>query len=228
MKKIVFVLISILSFGAAMQAYASESAAAEEAPKMELKPFGDAEAGKNKAAACGACHGRDGNSASPGFPKIADQGAPYLYKQMKDFQSGARKDPTMEAQVSGRSDQDLKDIAAFYAAQEATSGAVKKDLLELGQKIYRAGNAETGVPACIACHGPAGKGMASASFPALGGQHAQYTEGQLKAFRAAGRGDMGRVKKRDNDGESKMMRDVAAKMSDAEIQAVSSYISGLR
>jgi len=118
-----------------------------------------------------------------------------------------------------------------FEAQETSLGTVKKEFVELGQKIYRSGNAETGLPACIACHGPAGKGMSSAGFPALSGQHSQYTAAQLMAFRAEGRGDHGKVKRRSNDGaegSAAMMQDVAAKMSDDEIEAVSSYISGLR
>ena len=199
---------------------------------INQKPFGDAQAGKNKAAACGACHGRDGNSGVANYPKLAGQSPEYLYKQMMDFKSGARLDAVMPAQVSGRSEQDLKDIAAYYAAQEPTSGLVKKSLVELGQKIYRGGNSESGLPACIACHGPAGKGMSSAGFPALAGQHSVYTASQLERFRAAGRGD--HVKdnqKRNNDsvdGGPAMMQDVAAKMTDDEIEAVSSYIQGLR
>lgn len=212
---------------------ASQESAKQGAAELAIdkqKPFGDAEAGKGKVATCGACHGRDGNSGIAANPKLAGQGAKYLYKQMKDFQSGARQNPIMQAQLSGYSDQDLKNIAAYYAQQEVVSGTVKKEFLELGQKIYRAGNAETGLPACIACHGPAGKGMAGAGFPALAGQHAQYTEKQLKAFRSAGRGDHD-GKKRSNDsvdGGAAMMQDVAAKMSDDEIQAVASYINGLR
>lgn len=187
---------------------------------------GDAVAGKNKAVQCVACHGADGNSAAPTFPKIAGQNVRYLLKQLKDFQSGAREGAMMTGMVAGKSEQDLADLAAFFASQKASLGASKKELLPLGEKIYRGGNPETNVAACTACHGPKGEGVALAGFPALSGQHASYITSQLNAFRAAGRGDFQGVK-RTNDGESKMMQEVAARLSDAEIEAVSSYVSGL-
>lgn len=187
---------------------------------------GDADAGKTKAAACGACHGADGNSAVASFPKLAGQGEKYLIKQMEDIKSGARPVPTMTGQLDAFGEQDIADIAAYYASQKSSLGAAKPELVELGQKIYRGGNADSGVSACAACHGAEGNGVAAAGFPALSGQHAAYTEAQLKAFRAAGRNDESGAR-RENDGEARIMRDVAARMSDAEIKAVSSYISGL-
>jgi cytochrome c553 len=232
MKKYIVVLVSLVGFGFYNFVFAS-SEVQEHAPvaAVGVVAFGDVEAGKDKAAACFACHGRNGNSAVSLYPKLAGQSAKYTYKQLQDFKSGARKDPIMGAQAAGISDQDMKNIAAFFAEQEVSLGMAKKELVEIGQKIYRAGNAKTGLPACIACHGPAGKGMPSAGFPVLSGQHAEYTQVQLTAFRAAGRGDHGNVKRRENDGAEgsvTMMQDTAAKMSDDEIEAVSSYISGLR
>lgn len=231
MNKYVLIVVSLASFGFCNTLLASSEEHKEATVAVLAPAFGDVEAGKNKAASCTACHGRNGNSSIASYPKLAGQSAKYLYKQMKDFQTDARKDPIMGAQVAGLSDQDLKDIAAYFEAQETSLGMVKKEFVELGQKIYRSGNAATGLTACIACHGPAGKGMSSAGFPALSGQHAQYTQAQLIAFRAAGRGDHGNVKRRTNDGvdgSATMMQDVAAKMSDDEIEAVSSYLSGLR
>jgi cytochrome c553 len=232
LKKYLLILVSVVSIASSGLVFASETTSEhEESDMAKPVPFGDVEAGKNKAAACTACHGRNGNSNVASYPKLAGQGAQYLYKQMQDYKSGSRSDPIMSAQISGRSNEDMKDMAAYFAAQETSLGTVKKEFVELGQKIYRSGNAETGLPACIACHGPAGKGMASAGFPKLSGQHAQYTQTQLKAFRAAGRGDHGKVRRRTNDaeeGQPAMMRELAAKMSDDEIEAVSSYISGLR
>lgn len=187
---------------------------------------GDAEAGKSKAAACAACHGADGNSAAPSFPKIAGQNERYLVKQLKDYQSGARQNAMMSGMVAGKSDQDIEDLAAYFASQTTSLGTTKKELLSLGEKIYRGGNPETGVAACTACHGPKGEGVALAGFPSLSGQHTSYVVDQLKAFRAAGRGDFEGAK-RTNDGESKMMREVARRLTDAEIEAVSSYVSGL-
>lgn len=192
----------------------------------QVSAAGDAEAGKSKAAACAACHGADGNSAAPSFPKIAGQNERYLVKQLKDYQSGARQNAVMSGMVAGKSDQDIEDLAAYFASQTASLGTTKKELLPLGEKIYRGGNPETGVAACTACHGPKGEGVALAGFPALSGQHASYVVDQLKAFRAAGRGDFEGVK-RTNDGESKMMQEVAKRLTDAEIEAVSSYVSGL-
>ena len=187
---------------------------------------GDASAGKDKAAACAGCHSADGNSASPMFPKLAGQNERYLLKQLKDYQSGARKNGIMSGMVAGKSKQDLEDLAAYFSSQTVTPGATKKELLSLGEKIYRGGNPDSGVAACTACHGPKGEGVVLAGFPALGGQHADYISTQLKAFRSAGRGDF-EGDKRSNDGESKMMRDVASRLTDAEIEAVSSYVSGL-
>lgn len=187
---------------------------------------GDADAGKTKSAACAGCHGADGNSAAPSFPKIAGQNAKYLLKQLKDYQSGERQNGMMSGMVAGKSDQDLEDLAAYFASQTPSLGTAKKELVELGEKIYRGGNPETGVAACTACHGPKGEGVALAGFPSLSGQHADYIASQLKAFRAAGRGDYEGAK-RTNDGETKMMREIAARLTDAEIEAVSSYASGL-
>ena len=197
---------------------------------------GDADAGKNKVAVCVACHGEGGNSAAPTFPKLAGQNERYLIKQMKDIQCGGlsaeeqkakkcvgRPVPTMAGQLDSMSDQDLADIAAYYAAQKTTIGQAKADLALKGEEIYRAGIRAKGVAACTACHSPTGQGNAPAGFPALSGQHADYIAAQLRAFRAAADGLEGRA----NDGDIKIMRDVAYRMSDSEIDAVSSYISGL-
>jgi cytochrome c553 len=178
---------------------------------------GDAAAGKAKAVTCAACHGPDGNSPAPAFPKIAGQHAGYLAKQLQEFKSGERKDATMNGMAAPLSEQDMLDLAAFYASQTGSVGQAAEDKVELGQTIYRAGNAATGVSACAACHGPAGAGNPMAGFPNLGGQHADYTATQLKNFRTAVRA---------NDAGS-MMRNIAKKMTDAEIDAVAQYIQGL-
>ena len=178
---------------------------------------GDAEAGKAKAAACAACHGPDGNSIAPNFPKLAGQHADYITKQLSDYKGGDRTDATMNAMAAPLSEQDIADLAAFYAAQKASVGSAAADKVELGQTLYRAGNAASGVSACGACHGPAGSGNPMAKFPSLSGQHADYTATQLKNFRAGARA---------NDAGS-MMRGIAKKMTDAEIDAVAQYIQGL-
>ena len=191
---------------------------------------GDAAAGEAKAAVCAACHGPDGNSPAPDFPKIAGQGEKYFVKQLMDYKSGARENAIMRGQVAGMSEQDMKDLAAFYAAQPIEVGAADPDLVEAGERLYRGGNMDTGLAACSGCHGPAGSGIAAAGFPALSGQHARYIEEQLRAFRAAGRDDLGASAYRRNDttsDEPGMMQAIAAKMSDREIKAVASFISGL-
>lgn len=178
---------------------------------------GDAAAGQAKTAICAACHGMDGNSAVGNFPKLAGQNERYLLKQMQEIKAGSRQVVEMTGMLTALNDQDLADIAAYFASQKVQIGAAKAELVEAGEKIYRAGIQSKGVAACTACHGPQGNGIESAGYPQLGGQHAQYTEKQLKDFRVA---------ERDNDPQ-KMMRDIAEKLSDKEIQAVSSYIQGL-
>ena len=190
---------------------------------------GDAAAGQAKSAVCGACHGTDGNSMAPNFPKLAGQAESYIVKQLQDMKaSPARREvPEMMGFVPGLSDQDMADLAAYYAKQKPTGGAADPALVELGQKVFRAGNQASGVAACASCHGATGKGMPEAGFPALAGQHAVYVETQLKAFRAAGREDA-EGKRRTNDGEGKMMQATAARLSDNEIKALASYINGLQ
>lgn len=192
---------------------------------------GDAAAGKAKSAVCAACHNADGNSTLTDYPKIAGQGAPYLVKQMKDYKSGAREDAIMAGMVAALSEQDMEDLAAYFSSQKIQRGAADPELAEAGERLFRGGNIETGVPACTGCHGPAGDGVAAAKFPALAGQHAEYIERELKAFRAAGRDDLDAEKYRKNDTDDEdalgMMQATAAKMTDREIRAVASYISGL-
>lgn len=178
---------------------------------------GDAEAGKTKSAMCAACHGMDGNSAAPNFPKLAGQHADYIAKQLKEFKSGERKDATMNGMAAALSEQDMADIAAFYATQKVNVGTAAEDKVAMGQGLYRAGNAASGVSACAACHGPNGAGNPMAKFPSLSGQHADYTMAQLKNFRDGARA---------NDAGS-MMRGIAKKMSDSEIEAVAQYVQGL-
>lgn len=178
---------------------------------------GDPAAGQAKTAVCAACHGADGNSAVATFPKLAGQGERYLMKQIQDIKAGTRVVVEMTGLTDSLSDQDIADIAAYYASQSASTGAADPELVEQGQTLFKAGNAAKGIPACIGCHGPAGKGMAAAGFPRLAGQHPDYTTTQLKKFRAG---------ERVND-DARMMRDIAANLSDAEIKALASYISGL-
>jgi len=187
---------------------------------------GNADAGKSKTMVCAACHGADGNSAAPNFPKLAGLGEKYLLKQMKDVRDGERNIVEMTGMLNGLSDQDLADIAAYYDSQTRQLSGAKEEKLALGEKIYRGGNIETGVPACTGCHSPAGNGNAPGGYPALGGQHAAYIAKQLRAFRTAAH-DLEDPAGRANDGDAAVMRGVAAHMSNQEIDAVANFISGL-
>ena len=189
---------------------------------------GDAAAGEAKAAACAACHGPQGASSAPNFPNLAGIGEKYLLKQLRDIQSGQRQVPEMTGQLDALSDQDLPDLAAYYASQPRHWAGAKEDpdSLALGEKIYRAGNPETGVAACTGCHSPVGNGNAPAGYPALGGQHADYIAKQLHAFRD-GAHDKSWPGARTND-DNAVMRGVAARMNDQEIAAVANYIAGLK
>lgn len=178
---------------------------------------GNAAAGKTKAVMCAACHGADGNSPTDMFPKLAGQGEAYLVKQLAEFKSGVRSNAVMAPMAAGLSEQDMADIAAYFSSKKVAPGAVSEDLLAAGQQIYRAGNKESGLPACMACHGPTGAGVPAAKWPALSGQYSAYVETQLKAF-ADGT--------RSNDPNS-MMRDIASKMSADEMKAVAAYVAGL-
>jgi cytochrome c553 len=188
---------------------------------------GDAAAGEGKVAICGACHGADGNSMAPNFPKLAGQGEKYLLKQLQDIKAGTaagadptvgRKVPEMTGMLDGLTDQDLEDISAFYASQKMSVGAADPALVARGEALYRGGKLAEGMPACTGCHSPTGSGNDGAKYPQLGGQHATYTAKQLTDFRE---GD------RYNDGESMIMRSIAAKLSNKDIEALSSYIQGL-
>lgn len=179
---------------------------------------GDPAAGKAKSAVCVACHNPDGNSTNPAYPKLAGQSADYLTKQLVEFKSGARVNPIMVGMVAALTPQDMEDLSAYFASQQIARGAADPALAPAGEALFRGGNLTSGVSACMACHGAAGAGNPAAKFPALAGQHDIYIETQLKAFRAM---------ERANDA-GQMMRGVAAKLTDQEIKAVSSYIQGLQ
>ena len=173
-----------------------------------------------KSQVCAACHGVDGNSTVGLWPKLAGQHQQYIIKELISFRNGdkgGRKDPSMMAMAKNLSDQDIQELAAYYAVQMPIPGSTKPELLKLGESIYRGGNLKTGVSACIACHGPSGDGNALGNFPKLSGQHADYTATQLKQFREGSR----------TSDPNSIMRDIAKRMSDEEIQAVSDYVSGL-
>jgi len=178
---------------------------------------GDAAAGQAKSALCATCHGADGNSAIAMNPKLAGQNASYLVKQLNDYKSGARVNATMAAMAAGLSNEDIADIAAWYSSQQPTLQGADPASLELGASLYRGGNEELSIAACSACHSPSGQGNGPAGFPALGGQHPEYTLLQLKAFRSG---------ERAND-NSAMMRTIVERLTDSELEALANYVSGL-
>ncbi|SMN10862.1 Cytochrome c4 [uncultured Candidatus Thioglobus sp.] len=190
---------------------------------------GDVAKGKIKSVACIGCHGVDGNVVVPTFPKLAGQNEGYLLKQLKDFKSGERVDAIMLGVVAALTEADMENLSAYYAAQNLTKNGVNSNInLELGKKIYRGGKKSTNVTACIACHGPRGRGIPSAGFPALSSQHAAYVAKQLRAFRQhsinvqTGSGKPSRT----NDYEG-MMINFTKSLTNKEIDAVAAYISGL-
>jgi cytochrome c553 len=209
-------LFAVLCTIAAFGAHAADAAKA--APK------GDAARGQAIASTvCGACHGPDGNSPLAANPKLAGQHPEYLLKQMKNFKPAdgkqpERVNPIMNGMIAAYDEGQMRDLAAYFAAQTQKGETAKsRETIELGQKLYRGGDQAKGLPACAACHGPAGAGI-PAQYPRIGGQFPEYTEAQLKSFREGARA---------NDA-NKMMRMVAIKMTDVEIKAVSDYIAGLR
>jgi cytochrome c553 len=179
---------------------------------------GSKEAGQSKSTPCVACHGIDGNSANPEWPSIAGQHEGYVARQLKAFRAGERQNPLMSPMAAGLSDEDIADLAAWYSTQTARGGETEPSKLKLGQKVYRAGNMQEEAMACAACHGPTGRGNPLASYPAIQGQHATYVAAQLRAYKSGTR----------TSDPNEMMRSVAARLSDAEIDAVASYVQGLR
>lgn len=217
--------------GACFLGLSASVLAAEATPAASPFLKGDAKAGETKAAVCSACHGPGGKSAMPAWPKLAGQGAPYIYAQLKAFKCPTdadqakaakcsnRSNPIMAAQVAALSDQDMQDLATYFAAQEFAPGVASKDAVAVGEKLYRAGNPERGLPACAACHGPTGAGNPAAAYPRIGGQHADYTAAQLTAYHKGER-------KAGSNGQ--IMAEVAGKLTDAEIAALASYVNGLQ
>lgn len=189
----------------------------EEGAQVESSASPGAPAGQQSTEACAACHGKDGNSTNPVWPKLAGQHADYIIKQLKDFQEGKRSNPLMSPVAENLTEQDMQSLADTFSSMKIKHGQADPEKLNLGKKIYRAGNSDAGVPACLACHGPTGHGNPAANYPVLAGQHAAYTELQLNAFRAD---------TRTNDANA-TMRNVVDRMSDDEIKAVSQYIQGL-
>ena len=179
---------------------------------------GSIEAGQAKSATCGACHGMDGNSVSPEWPNLASQHAVYIERQLKAFKAGERQNDLMSPMAMILSDEDMADLAAYFASQKLRGGETEPSKLALGERVYRAGNVEKGVIACAGCHGPNGRGNPLAGYASIQGQHATYVAAQLRAYKSGGRAT----------DPNQMMRNVAALLSDEEIDAVASYVQGLR
>lgn len=193
------------------------------AESAAMDPFtqGASAAGETKAAVCAACHGPKGASSNPVWPKLAGQGSRFIYEQLVAFKSGARKDPVMSPQAAALSEQDMRDLAAYFGAQAVSPGVASKDAVAVAQKIYRSGDAARGVPGCLACHGPRGAGNPGAAYPRVGGQHASYVAARLRAYRAHAAEPL-------PEGNLKAMATVAARLTDAEIDALASYLNGLQ
>jgi cytochrome c553 len=203
MKKVLMLVLTGLAVSVAASAWAEG---------------GNAEAGKTKSATCAACHGADGNSVNPEWPKLAGQHPGYILKQLMNFKNDVRVNPSMTPMAKPLSDADMADLAAYFSSQVKKLGEADQTKVALGEQIYKGGNNATGVAACAACHGPTGAGNPAAGFPAINGQHVTYIKNQLHNFRVGARA---------NDA-GKMMRNVAGAMTDAEMDAVAEYIAGLK
>jgi len=179
---------------------------------------GSVEAGQAKSATCMACHGMDGNSLSPEWPNLASQHPAYIERQIKAFKSGERQNDLMSPMAMIVTDEDAADLAAFFSSQKVRGGETDPAKLALGQRVYRAGNVQKGVMACAGCHGPTGLGNPLAGYALIQGQHSVYVANQLRAYKAGTR----------TTDPNQMMRNMAAQLSDEEIEAVAAYVQGLR
>jgi cytochrome c553 len=201
MKKSLLLVLALTASAVALHAYADDAA----------------DAGKSKAAVCGACHGMDGNSSSAQFPKLAGQNASYIQAQLSNFKSGKRQNAIMQGQAASLSDQDMAAVAAYFSAQKVSIGQAEAGQVKQGEQLYRNGNKDTSVPACLACHGPSGAGNLPMKVPSLAGQHSAYVVAQLQNYATGSR----------STDPNKMMETIAARLSPAEMQAVAAYIEGL-
>ncbi|HKK56376.1 c-type cytochrome [Marinobacter sp.] len=180
---------------------------------------GNPEAGEANAQVCAGCHGAGGaEPIAPNYPKLSGLGEKYLHQQLVLIKEQERMIPSMTGLLNNNSDQDLQDLAAYFDSQSMPIGQADPDLVDQGEALYRGGNMASGVPACAGCHSPDGSGIEAAGYPRLSGQSAEYVAAQLKAYR---------VGERDAGQNASIMMDVAAKLTDQEIEAVSSYASGL-
>ena len=226
------VLIFAMAAGTAMAQAAAKSTAAPPAAATAAQPAaaapataeaaakpGDATAGQAKAAACGACHGMDGNSTDPQYPKLAGQSEQYIVHQLENFKSGKRQNPIMLGMATPLSEQDMHDVGAYFASKTALPGVADQALVEHGQQLFREGDAKRGIPACMACHSIDGRGNPGAMYPQLESQHAQYVQATLKAWHDGTSWG--------TDAHSQIMPAIAQKLSTDDIAALASYVEGL-
>jgi len=244
MKRVVIALALLLApLIAGAESDAPAAAATPAADSAKLDPFtgADPAAGASKAAVCYACHGPGGNGGvNPAWPKLAGQHSSYIYEQLSAFKCGTlpadqrtaakcsdvRVNPVMAGQVANLSDDDMRALAAYFATQKPVPGLGDKATAALGDKLYRAGDASRGLPACAACHGPSGAGNSAAQFPRVGGQNTIYAATELKEYRTCAANNFQNCD-RGGVGKAQMMSTVASKLSDAEIDALAAYLTGL-
>ncbi|HET6630205.1 MAG TPA: c-type cytochrome [Woeseiaceae bacterium] len=201
-------------------AFAIVTLAAGSLARAQALVDGSVEAGKAKSVTCAACHGADGNSVNPSWPNLAGQHATYIVKQLQAFKAGTRSDPLMTPQAMMLSEEDMQNLAVYYASQQSAPKPVADpSTVDLGEAIYRGGDTETGAAACMACHSPTGRGNPAAAYPLLRGQYAVYVAKQLHDY-AAGR--------RRSDQPQGMMEEIASKLSEEDMLAVASYVQGLK
>jgi cytochrome c553 len=198
-------LISLLLLGSALSA--------------ESLVDGSAEDGKTKSTTCAACHGAEGASVNPEWPNLAGQHATYIVQQLVAFKGGDRQNVLMSSQAMGLTEADMRDLAVYFESQDLPPRSVADpDLVDMGERLYRGGDLEAGISSCMACHGPRGLGNPAAAYPKLQGQHATYTASSLRAYRSGER----------VSGMNKVMNQIAGRLNDEQIEALASYVQGLR
>jgi cytochrome c553 len=217
------VLLAALLCAPLAGAMAAPNHGSEEAAGADPFTQGSAEAGATKAATCTACHGPGGNSSNPEWPKLAGQSSKYVFEKLQNFKNGIRKNPLMSAQAAGLSEQDMRDLAAYYAQQPFSPGVASEAAVAKAEPLYRGGDAKRGIPACAACHLPNGAGVAASGYPRIGGQHATYSAAVLRLMRAEQAAAAEPL-----PGNFGIMAAVASKLSDEDIDALASYINGLQ
>ena len=227
-RRVVALAATLVAFAAMAQgapktaapAAAGSSASSAAAPAQPAGPLpGDVKAGQAKAAVCGACHGMDGNSTDSQYPKLAGQNEEYIVRQLHNFKSGKRQNAIMMGMASPLSDQDMANVGAYFMSQQVHPGVADQSLVKTGGKLYREGDASRGIPACMACHGPDGRGNPGAAYPQLAGQHAKYLLKTLTAWHDGTTWG--------SDAHAKIMPMIAKRLTSKDITALSSYLEGL-